>query len=128
MSTAHAPVLAPKAPSLASERRYWAPEIETRSRAEWDAQSLRLLQAHLRYAYGNAPYYRARFDAARVHPDDVRSLDDLRRFPLLDKGVLRARQQAVPLLGDLAAVPEDEVVYVSASSGSTGVPTLSPFT
>ena len=38
------------------------------------------------------------------------------------------RQLAVPPLGDLVAVPERDVVYISASSGSTGVPTASPFT
>jgi phenylacetate-CoA ligase len=42
--------------------------------------------------------------------------------------VLRDRQQAEPPLGDLLAVPEEQVVYISASSGSTGVPTASPFT
>ncbi|MFZ4533631.1 MAG: phenylacetate--CoA ligase family protein, partial [Alsobacter sp.] len=41
---------------------------------------------------------------------------------------LRDRQNAVPPFGDLVAVPERDIVYISASSGSTGVPTASPFT
>lgn len=114
--------------NIATERRFWAPALETQSRAEWGVLKLGLLQSHLRHAYDNSPYYRASFDAAGVHPDQIRSLDDIRRFPTIDKSVLRARQEARPLLGDLAAVPESEVVYVSASSGSTGVPTVSPFT
>lgn len=113
---------------IAADRRFWAPALETQSRAEWEALKLRLLKAHLRHAYDNSPYYRASFDAASLHPDHLRSLDDLRRFPTIDKTILRARQQVRPILGDLAAVPEREVVYVSASSGSTGIPTLSPFT
>jgi phenylacetate-CoA ligase len=116
------------ASATADDRRYWAPALETQSRAEWDALKLGLLRRHVRHAYDNSPYYRTTFDAAGVHPDDVRTLDDLRRFPTITKSVLRARQEAVPLLGDLSAVPERDVVYVSASSGSTGVPTLSPFT
>ncbi|MCR6631925.1 MAG: phenylacetate--CoA ligase [Magnetospirillum sp.] len=110
------------------QQRYWAPALETQSRPEWEALKLSLLQGHLRHAYDNSPYYRASFDAAGVNPDDVKSLDDIRRFPTIDKSILRARQEAKPILGDLAAVPERDVVYVSASSGSTGVPTLSPFT
>ncbi|CCG07201.1 phenylacetate--CoA ligase family protein [Pararhodospirillum photometricum] len=112
----------------ASDSPYWAPVLETQSREAWDAQTLALLRAHLRHAYSNSPYYRRRFDAAGLRPEDLRTLEDLRHFPTLDKAVLRERQEAVPLLGDLAAVPEEEVVYVSASSGSTGVPTVSPFT
>lgn len=113
---------------IAAERRFWAPTLETQSRAEWRALQLDLLKRHLAHAEAGSPYYRAAFRAAGVSAESVRSLDDLRRFPFLDKRTLRERQQAVPLLGDIAAVPESEVVYVSASSGSTGVPTLSPFT
>lgn len=110
------------------DRPYWDPRLETQSRAAWDDMKLGLLRRHLRHAYDDSPWYRTTFDAAEVHPDDLRTLDDLRRFPTITKSVLRARQEALPLLGDLAAVPERDVVYVSASSGSTGVPTLSPFT
>lgn len=111
-----------------TDRKYWDPVLETQSRAAWNALKLELLQRHLRHAYDNSPYYRASFDAAGVRPEQLHCLDDLRRFPTLDKKILRERQEAQPLLGDLAAVPEREVVYVSASSGSTGVPTVSPFT
>ncbi|MCF3935370.1 phenylacetate--CoA ligase [Acuticoccus sp. M5D2P5] len=113
---------------VAADRLYWDPALETQSRAEWDAMKLDLLKKSLHHAYANAPYYRQLFDEAGLSPDDVRSFDDLRRFPTINKAVLRERQEAAPLLGDLAAVPEEEVVYVSASSGSTGVPTVSPFT
>lgn len=112
----------------AQTRRFWAPALETQSREHWRDLQLALLQRHLAHAYANSPYYRASFDAAGLHPDRVKTLDDLRRFPFIDKKVLRERQEARPILGDLAAVAEREVVYVSASSGSTGVPTISPFT
>lgn len=112
----------------ASTARYWDEKLETQSRAEWDALKLKLLQTHLQHAYANSPYYQRSFAAAGGHPDDLRSLDDLRRFPTIDKKVLRERQLAVPPFGDLVAVPERDIVYISASSGSTGVPTASPFT
>jgi len=113
--------------TIKSDRKYWNEELETQSRDEWEQQKLRLLQDHLHHAYANSPYYRASFDAAGVHPDQVRSLDDIRRFPFIDKQVLRERQLSVPPFGDLVAVPERDIVYISASSGSTGVPTASPF-
>lgn len=119
---------APQRPTPPSDQKYWDEPLETQSRAEWDALKLRLLQEHLAHAYQNSPYYRASFDAAGVHPDQVKSLDDLRHFPFLTKQTLRERQLAAPPFGDIVAVPERDIVYISASSGSTGVPTASPFT
>lgn len=115
-------------PSPPSDQKYWDESLETQSRAEWDALKLRLLQEHLAHAYQNSPYYRASFDAAGVHPDQLKSLDDIRRFPFINKQTLRERQLAALPWGDLVAVPERDIVYISASSGSTGVPTASPFT
>ena len=115
-------------PSLLADRPYWDAALETQSRAQWDALKLSLLRSHLHHAYTHSPYYRRSFDAAGAHPDQLNSLDDLRRFPFIDKRVLRDRQLAVPPFGDLVAVPERDIVYLSASSGSTGVPTASPFT
>ena len=114
--------------TLADDAPYWDVGLETQTRAEWDALKLDLLKAHLQHAYQHSPYYRASFDAVGVHPDQVNTLDDLRRFPFIDKHALRERQLAVPPLGDLVAVAPRDVVYISASSGSTGVPTASPFT
>lgn len=111
-----------------NEPRYWDEKLETQSRAEWDALKLDLLKKHLHHAYANSPYYKDSFDAAGVHPDDVKTLADIRRFPFIEKKVLRERQEALPPFGDLVAVPEHDIVYISASSGSTGVPTASPFT
>ncbi len=110
-----------------AHRPYWDEALETQPRADWDALKLQLLQKHLLHAYTHSPHYRASFDAAGVHPEEVRSLDDIRRFPFINKQTLRDRQLAVPPFGDLVAVPERDIVYISASSGSTGVPTASPF-
>lgn len=117
-----------KIENVAVDRKYWDEKLETQSRADWDALKLDLLKKHLHHAYANSPFYRQHFDAAGVHPDDVKSLADIRRFPFIEKKVLRERQEAVPPFGDLVAVPERDIVYISASSGSTGVPTASPFT
>jgi phenylacetate-CoA ligase len=107
---------------------YWDAALETQSRSDWDRLKLDLLKRHLQHAYAGSPYYRASFTVAGVRPDQIKSLDDLRRFPFITKHTLRDRQLAVAPFGDLVAVPERDIVYISASSGSTGVPTASPFT
>src|SRR5512144_2843520 len=93
------------------ERRYWEEAIETLDRSSLEAYQLGLLREHLAHAYERSPYYRSAFDGAGVSLGDVRALDDLSRFPFVTKAILRDRQLAVPLLGDVAAVPERDVVY-----------------
>lgn len=111
-----------------SYKKFWDEEIETLSREELDAYQTRLLAEHLEFAYNNSDYYREAFDNAKVKPSDFKQLSDLAKFPFVNKHIERERQLKRPLLGDMTGVSEEEVVFVSASSGSTGVPTLSPFT
>lgn len=85
---------------------------------------LRVLQARrlrdtLRQAYeGQAPY-RAKCQAAGVHPDDFRELKDLARFPFTLKADLR---DAYPF--GMLAIPREKCVRLHASSGTTGRPTV----
>ena len=110
------------------EKKYWEQELETLPRPKLEALQFEKLKEHVAFAYQNSPYYRNSFDAHEVKPSNLKRLDDLRRFPFTDKAIVRNRQLAAPDLGDMVAVPETDIVFVSASSGSTGVPTLSPFT
>ncbi|MDR0762279.1 MAG: phenylacetate--CoA ligase [Campylobacteraceae bacterium] len=109
-------------------KKYWNEKIETMPRAELEAYQLEALKEYLVFAYNNSPYYHKSFDEHGVSPDDLKELSDLQKFPFINKKIERDRQIAAPFLGDLACVPESDVVYISASSGSTGVPTISPFT
>ena len=97
--------------------------IEKASRDELQALQLRRMQATLAHAYRNSPMYRAKFDAAGVHPDDCRSLADLARFPFTDKLDLREHYP----FGSFA-VPREQCVRVHASSGTTGKPTVVGYT
>jgi phenylacetate-CoA ligase len=63
--------------------------IERASVDELRALQLKRLQATLQHAYANSPVYRAKFDAAGVHPADCRSLADLAKFPFTSKSDLR---------------------------------------
>jgi len=108
--------------------KYWDAEIETLPRPELEKRQLADLKKIVQFAYEHAPYYKRSFDAAGVKPSDIKTLKDIQKFPFIDKKTQRDAQGVGSFLGELAAVPEEEVVYVSTSSGSTGVPTLSPFT
>jgi phenylacetate-CoA ligase len=97
--------------------------IERASRDELQALQLERLRWSLRHAYDNVPHYRASFDAAGVHPDDLTSLSDLARFPFTDKKTLRDNYPF-----GLFAVPRERIVRVHASSGTTGKATVVGYT
>ena len=109
-------------------RTYWKEEIETAPRETIEALQLRELKEEVAFAYEHSPYYRRSFDAAGVKPSDIKTLKDLARFPFINKHTERETQGVGSFLGELAAVPEEDVIFLSTSSGSTGVPTMSPFT
>ena len=97
--------------------------IETASRDELQALQLERLRWSLAHAYEGNPRYRAKFDAAGVHPGDLKSLADLARFPFTTKQDLR---DAYPF--GFFAVPEERLARIHASSGTTGKPTVVGYT
>ena len=111
---------------MATGRGGLMPDVEPIEHASTDElralQRVRLQQV-IRHAYDNVPHYRASFDAAGVHPDDLHQLEDLRRFPLTGKEDLR---QNYPF--GMFAVPMDQIVRIHASSGTTGKPTVCGYT
>ncbi|HEX7062704.1 MAG TPA: phenylacetate--CoA ligase PaaK [Woeseiaceae bacterium] len=97
--------------------------IERASVDELRALQLERLRWSLRHAYLNSPFYRRHFAAHDVHPDDLKTLDDLARFPFTEKAHLR---DTYPF--GMFAVPRERVARVHASSGTTGKPTIVGYT
>jgi len=97
--------------------------IERASRDELQALQLQRLQWSLKHAYENVAHYRRAFDEAGVHPDDLKTLADLAKFPFTEKKTLRDNYPF-----GLFAVPKEQVVRVHASSGTTGKPTVVGYT
>ncbi|WP_454456964.1 phenylacetate--CoA ligase PaaK [Thauera phenylacetica] len=89
--------------------------IETASRGEISALQLQRLQWSIRHTYDNVAPYRKRCEEAGVHPDDLKSLADLAKFPFMTKTDLRDNYPF-----GLFAVPRDRVARLHASSGTTG--------
>lgn len=97
--------------------------IETASRDEIIALQLERLRWTLCRAYERVPHYRKKFDEAGVHPDDLKSLQDISLFPFSCKEDLR---QTYPY--GMFAVPMEDIVRLHASSGTTGKPTVVAYT
>ena len=97
--------------------------IEIASRDEIQALQLKRMRWSLTHAYNNVPFYKRRFDAAGVHPDDLKSLADIAKFPFTVKQDLRDNYPF-----GMFAVPRDQISRVHASSGTTGQPTVVGYT
>ena len=97
--------------------------IETASRDEISALQLQRLRWTLQHAYDNVAHYRRAFDARGVHPQDLKSLEHLARFPFTGKSDLR---ENYPF--GMFAVPREQIVRLHASSGTTGKPTVVGYT
>jgi len=97
--------------------------IEKASRDEISSLQLQRLKWSLKHAYENVPHYREKFDAAGVHPDDLKTLADLAKFPFTTKQDLRA---TYPF--GMFAVPREKLARIHASSGTTGKPTVVGYT
>ncbi len=97
--------------------------IETASIDELRALQLDRLKWSLRHTYDNVPFYKQSFDEQGVHPDDIKTLDDLALFPFTVKDHLRDNYPF-----GMFAVPRERVVRIHASSGTTGKSTVVGYT
>ncbi|UNW10723.1 phenylacetate--CoA ligase [Acinetobacter indicus] len=98
-------------------------KIETVSIDELRSIQLQRMKKTLQHAYQNSPVYQKKFDEAGVHPDDFNTLEDLAKFPFTTKQDLRDNYPF-----GMFAVPQEQIVRVHASSGTTGQPTVVGYT
>ncbi|WP_299842327.1 phenylacetate--CoA ligase PaaK [uncultured Paracoccus sp.] len=97
--------------------------IETASRDEIAALQFHRMKRSLKHAYENSPFYRKRFIEADIHPEDLKTLADLARFPFTVKQDLR---DSYPF--GMFAVPQSKLARIHGSSGTTGKPTVVGYT
>jgi phenylacetate-CoA ligase len=100
----------------------WNRKIETMARDEMQALQSQRLRALVGRLYATSPFYRRRLAEARIDPNQINSLDDLQRLPFTEKADFR---DTYPF--GLLAVPQENVVRLHASSGTTGKPTVSAY-
>jgi phenylacetate-CoA ligase len=101
----------------------WNKEAECMRITDRQRLQLTRLKATVRRSYQNVPYYKKRFDEAKVKPGDIKKLTDIKLLPFTTKTDLRA---GYPF--GLFAVPRNEIIEVHTSSGTTGKPTVSGYT
>ncbi len=94
---------------------YYQPEIETASREQILAWQNERLVKQVRHVWDNVPYYRKKMEEKGVTPDDIQSVEDLHKLPLLCKDDLR---EAYPY--GLMGKPLSECVRIQSTSGTTG--------
>ncbi|MEG4642659.1 phenylacetate--CoA ligase PaaK [Paracoccus sp. P2] len=107
---------------LAPERKELDP-IEIASRDEIEALQFHRMKRSLKHAFENSPFYRNRFIEHDVHPEDLKSLADIAKFPFTTKQDLR---DTYPF--GMFAVPQSKLVRIHGSSGTTGKPTVVGYT
>jgi phenylacetate-CoA ligase len=101
----------------------WNEEMETMPRKELEKVQLKRMQGTLERVYSKVPFCKKLFDDAGVRPADLKSLDDLAKFPFTVKQNLRDNYPFGPF-----AVPLEEVSQIHATSGTTGKMTVTGYT
>ncbi len=97
--------------------------IETASTDEIASVQLERMQRTFKHAYANSEFYKAQFKAHDVHPDDLKTLSDLAKFPYTTKQDLRDNYPF-----NMFAVDQKSLRRIHASSGTTGKPTVVGYT
>ena len=100
----------------------WSKE-ETLSREEMESLQLSRLKETVARVYEKVPYYRAKMQEKGITPQDIQTLADLQKLPFTTKQDMR---DTYPF--GLFAVPQDQLVRIHASSGTTGKPTVVGYT
>lgn len=101
----------------------WNKTFECMGRDEMRSCQGRRLIDMVERVYHNVPFYRNKMQELGLHPEDIRSVDDLKKLPFTTKQDLRDNYPF-----GLFAVPQSEIVRVHASSGTTGKPTVVGYT
>lgn len=101
------------------EEMIYSDELETMPKEALEALQLKRLQNMVERVYNLVPFYKQKLDENQVKPEDIKSLDDLRRLPFTTKQDLRDNYPF-----GMFTLPLEQIVRVHASSGTTGKPTV----
>jgi len=102
------------------ESRFWNPRTETGGREALEGLQLQKLRDLVAWTYESAPWQAAKLRAAGVGPDEIESLDDLRRIPFLTREEWMASQAEAPPFGAVLAQPREAAIRYHTTSGTSG--------
>jgi phenylacetate-CoA ligase len=108
---------------------FYRPDVQTLPREQIRALQEERLRALIARVFDQPiPFFKRLLESAGIGPDDVKTLEDLRRVPRITKQALRDSEDANPPLGDYRGAPVSASIRLSTSTGTTGRPTISLFT
>jgi len=111
------------------EQTYWNPVLETLPQERIERLQLEKFKRIFQWAYEKSRFHRALYDDADIMPDDIRTFDDIRRVPTVEKAMMRDIQRKDPFpYGDALCVPLKDVTEFRQTSGTTGQPVYQPDT
>ena len=99
---------------------FWNPKHETLPREELQALQLLKLRRLCEWAYANTPFHKRQFDNAGFHPEQLKSLDDLRRIPFMTREDWMDSLQEKPLFGEMLATDPTHAIRYHLTSGTSG--------
>ena len=103
--------------------RYWNPQVEEMPKEELHRLQYKLLKTLVYRLYSFSPFYHDRMKEAKIHPDDIRSREDIAKLPFMYKKDLRDNYP-----DHIFTASQDELVRYHVSSGTTGKPTVVGYT
>jgi phenylacetate-CoA ligase len=111
------------------EQEYWNPILETLSEERLRNLQFKKFKRILQWAYDHSKFHRSLYEKAGIKPDDIRSFDDVRHVPKVQKSSMRDIQRKEPFpYGDALCVPLEDVSEFRQTSGTTGQPVYQPDT
>ncbi len=110
--------------------QYFNPKMETIPRDELRMLQEKRIQFQIMHAYANSTLIRKRFEKAKIHPSDIKTIEDFqRKVPPMEKDTVRdEREKTEDPYGGVLGVPPTTSLVVGRSTGTTGIPTFIPFT
>jgi len=106
-----------------ADGKYWNAKIETMPTLDLRKLQLQKLKEQVKHCYMDSSFYRKKFDGVGLKPEDIQSLDDLKKIPFTVKSDLRDNYPF-----GMVATKSDEIVEIHASSGTTGNPIIGSYT
>ncbi|MBW1730623.1 MAG: phenylacetate--CoA ligase family protein [Deltaproteobacteria bacterium] len=112
-----------------NHQQYWNPVLETLPQEEIRRIQLQKFRRIFKWAYENSRFHRRLYQEAGIKPEDIRSFDDIRHVPTVEKSMMRPIQRKDPFpYGDALCVPLEDVTEFRQTSGTTGQPVYQPDT
>lgn len=112
-----------------ANQRYWNPVLETMPLEKLRELQVSKFKRIFQWGYDNSKFHRSIYDKAGIVPEDIRSFEDIRKVPKVNKAMMRDIQRKDPFpYGDALCVPLEEVTEFRQTSGTTGLPIYQPDT